>query len=459
MRRWRIRPAERLDGTVAVPGDKSIGHRSLLFGALADGTSTVTGLSGGLDNRATADAMVEMGATIESIGPGAVKIGGVGLRGLTMAAGPVDCGNSGTSMRLLAGLLVAQKFGTRLVGDHSLSARPMMRIAGPLRARGGHIGGISGKKEGEIYPPLSIAPLLSDEELKGIEYDMPVASAQVKSALLLSGLYATGPTALKEPTLSRDHTERMMMALGVPLQTMGPMVVLDPADFRGGWDGFEWRVPGDLSSAAFLIVAAHVVKGSTLRLEGVGVNPTRSGILDALRPMGANLTVEWKDTGAGDEPTADLLLSHAQLRGGLSSGELLTRMIDEVPAFCAAAAVAKGRTEIRDAKELRVKESDRLDAMSEVLRSFGVEHTELDDGMIIEGSGGAPLAGGAHVTSRGDHRIAMASALLALGADGETTVDDVGCVETSFPGFGELMRSIGADLTEEVVEDSEERAS
>jgi len=442
-----------------VPGDKSIGHRSLLFGALAEGTSTVRGLSGGLDNQATSDAMVAMGAKIEpaeDLGSGAVRIEGVGLRGLSMAQGPIDCGNSGTSMRLLAGLLSAQKFGTRLVGDESLTGRPMMRIVGPLRARGAHIAGVSGKKEGETYPPLSIAPLLEDEVLRGIEYDMPVASAQVKSALLLSGLYAGGPTALKEPTLSRDHTERMLVALGVPLETVGPMVMFDPAKFRGGWHAFDWTVPGDLSSAAFLIVASQVVPGSEMRLRGVGINPTRSGILDALRPMGAQASVEWKDAGAGDEPTGDISLRYTQLRGGLVGGEMLTRMIDEVPAFCAAAAVAKGRTEIRDAHELRVKESDRLDAMSSVLRAFGVEHTELDDGLIIEGSGGAPLAGGARVASRGDHRIAMAAAILGLAADGETTVDDVGCVDTSFPGFAELLTKLGADVVQEDIEDMED---
>lgn len=452
MKRWRIRPAGALSGSVSVPGDKSIGHRSLLFGALAEGTSTVRGLSGGLDNQATAEAMGSMGAKVEDIGPGAVSIEGVGLRGLSMAKGPVDCGNSGTTMRLLAGLLSAQKFGTRMVGDESLSRRPMMRIVGPLRARGAHIAGVKGKKEGEAYPPLSIAPLLADEELRGIEYEMPVASAQVKSALLLSGLYANGPTALKEPTLSRDHTERMLLALGVPLQTMGSMVMLDPAGFRGGWDAFNWRVPGDISSAAFLIVASQVAPGSVMRLEGVGLNPTRTGILDALRPMGARVGVEWKDAGAGDEPTGDIELGFAQLRGGLVGGEMLTRMIDEVPAFCAAAAVAKGRSEIRDASELRVKESDRLDAMSQVLRAFAVEHTELDDGLVIEGSGGGKLGGGARVTSRGDHRIAMAAAILGLAADGETIVDDVGCVDTSFPGFAALLTKLGADVVEEEVD-------
>lgn len=315
-----------------MPGDKSIGHRALLLSSLADDESMITGLSSGLDNRATALAMSALGAEIElSDDRAAVK--GVGLDGLTMASGALDCGNSGTSMRLLAGLLSGQRFGTRLTGDGSLSGRPMMRIVGPLRARGAHIGGVSGKKPDEVYPPLSIAPLVEGEALAGLEYDMPIASAQVKSALLLSGLYAQGPTALKEPTLSRDHTERMLVALGVPIETVGPMVVLDPEGWKRRWAGFEWRVPGDVSSAAFLVAAAHAVEGSELTIAGVGVNPTRTGLLDALRPMGGGVNVVFKGEDGGAEPIADLAISHTKLRAGLVAGELLTRMIDEVPAF------------------------------------------------------------------------------------------------------------------------------
>ena len=447
MKRWRVRRASRLEGETRVPGDKSIGHRALLFAALAEGSSSIDGLSGGLDNRATAEAMRAMGAGVELSADGkSARVRGVGLRGLRLPPGDIDCGNSGTSMRLLAGLLVAQRFGTRLVGDESLSRRPMRRIVEPLRARGGHIGGRGGEKPGEVYPPLAVAPLIDGEDLVGLEYEMPVASAQVKSALLLSGLYAKGPTALKEPVLSRDHTERMMLSLGVPLETMGSMVVLDPEGWSGRWDGFEWTVPGDPSSAAFPIAAALAVGNGEVSVTGVCVNPTRTGLLDALRTMGARVEVVPKGDAAGGEPIADLIVTSARVAGGLVGGELVTRMIDEVPALCAIAAFATGRTEIRDARELRVKESDRIATMAEVLASFGVPCVEYDDGMRIEG--GAKLHA-AHVASHGDHRIAMSAAILALGADGESTIDDVECVDTSFPGFVTLLRSLGADVDEE----------
>jgi 3-phosphoshikimate 1-carboxyvinyltransferase len=444
MKRYRVTPGRPLRGEVRVPGDKSIGHRALLFAALAEGESTITGLSGGLDNMATAEAMGALGATVQLRGPEAF-VRGAGLFGLHMAPTPIDCGNSGTSMRLLSGLLVAQPFGSRLMGDASLSRRPMGRVVGPLRARGGHIAGVSGPKADEVYPPLSIAPLVEGEHLVGIEYDMPVASAQVKSALLLSGLYAKGPTALKEPVLSRDHTERMMTALGVPLQTAGSMVMLDPEGWGRRWDGFAWEVPGDLSSAAFLVVAGLMVPGSEIVVQNVGVNPTRTGILDALRGGGARVGVMPKGDGAGNEPVADLEVAHQPLGGLRVGGELVVRMIDEVPALCALAAVTRGRTTIRDAAELRVKESDRIATMARVLRAFGAQCEELPDGMVIDG--GVPLRA-AHVDSHGDHRIAMSAAILGLCAEGETVVDDVQCVETSFPGFADLMRSLGAVVQE-----------
>jgi 3-phosphoshikimate 1-carboxyvinyltransferase len=440
-----------LRGRVRIPGDKSIGHRALLFGALADGVSTIRGLSGGLDNGATAAAMCEMGARIEFSGDPSsgvtAKIEGVGLDGLRMPAGVLDCGNSGTTMRMLAGLLVAQKFGTRLVGDESLTRRPMRRIVEPLRARGGHIAGVKGPKEGEHYPPLSVAPLLPDEKLSGIEYSSPIASAQVKSALLLSGLYADGPTAVIEPTLSRDHTERMMHALGVPLRTMGPMVVLEPEGWERGWSGFDWDVPGDLSGAAFVIAAALLVSGSEIVIEDVGTNPTRTGILDALRAMNAPFSITPHGDAAGMEPIAEIAVRNASFHASRIGGELLTRMIDEVPIFAAVCVRARGTSEIRDAEELRVKESDRIAVTAAMLRDLGVDCVELRDGMTIHGTDGRlrPI----HIKSHGDHRIAMTAAVLGLIADGETIVDDVGCVETSFPGFASLLRSLGADIVEE----------
>ncbi len=369
----------------------------------------------------------------------------------------LDCGNSGTTMRLLSGLLSGQRFGSRLTGDESLTRRPMQRVVGPLRARGAHIAGTNASSRRaadgeECFAPLSIAPLVEGEELLGIEYAMPVASAQVKSCLLLSGLYASGPTLLREPHVSRDHTERMMLALGVPLQTVGSVVELDPRGtekrpWSRGWDPFEWEIPGDLSSAAFVLAAALSRMGSEVIVEGVGVNPTRTGMLDLLRMVGASVVHVPKEDGAGGEPRADLhITARKPVRGTLAGGELIVRMIDEVPAVCALAASASGTTEIRDAAELRVKESDRIAVMAEVLREFGVPCEELADGMRIEG--GHELHG-ARVSSRGDHRIAMAAVVLGMQASGVTHVEDVDCVATSFPGFASTMRSLGVDVVEE----------
>ena len=450
-----VRGGRPLRGRVRVPGDKSIGHRALLFGALARGPSTIEGFSGGEDNLSTAACLRSMGVSIRVEGE-RVQVEGAGLRGLRMPRDVLDCGNSGTTMRLLAGLLSAQRFGSRLIGDESLQKRPMGRVVRPLRARGAYIAGLTpeGKQatgddpEQKVLPPLSIAPLVEGEQLAGIEYDMPIASAQVKSCLLLSGLYAGGPTVLKEPYVSRDHTERMMLALGVPLQTMGTMVYLDPAeDWTGGWDGFDWRVPGDLSSAAFPLVAALALPGSNVLLEGVGINPTRTGLLDHFRLMRAEVGSEPKPDGAGNEPTADLrVVSTRRPRPSLVGGELLVRMIDEVPAACALAAAASGTTEIRDAAELRVKESDRIAEMARVLDAFGVPCEELDDGLRIQGGGELRPA---RVQSKGDHRIAMAAAMLALQVtEGESVIEDVDCVATSFPRFVETFRQLGADIEE-----------
>jgi 3-phosphoshikimate 1-carboxyvinyltransferase len=429
-----------------VPGDKSIGHRSLIFGALGRGVSRITGLSEGLDNAATRQAFRSMGVGIETR-DGTTEVHGVGLRGLRMPSDVVDCGNSGTTMRLLAGLLSGQRFGTRLVGDASLTRRPMGRVIHPLRARGAHIAGTSGTKPDELYPPISIAPLVEGEALQGIEYAMPVASAQVKSALLLSGLYAEGPTILEEPVLSRDHTERMMLALGVPLHTAGSSVALDPnAEWSRGWEPFEWHVPGDPSSAAFPLLAAAMVRGSEVRVEDVCVNPTRTGLFDWLRLVGADITHRPSGHGAGDEPMAEVRVAHRSIRGSLAGGEIIVRMIDEIPAVCALAATAQGETEIRDAEELRVKESDRIATMARVLQSFGVPCEELPDGLVVRG--GAELHG-ASVDSQGDHRIAMSAALLGLVAEGETVIEGAEAVDTSFPGFVALLRALGADIVEE----------
>lgn len=433
-----------LVGSVPVPSDKSIGHRALLFAALAEGESKIEGFSHGEDNVSTANAMRAMGATITQTGPTSLVVRGVGLFGLRAPAASLDCGNSGTTMRLLTGLLSAQPFASTLVGDASLSRRPMMRVAGPLRSRGAVIEGRPHPtKPGEILPPLVVGPLPEGAHLGPLEYESPIASAQVKSALLLSGLYAHGATFVKEPTVSRDHTERMLQAMGAPIRAVGSIVSLDPA----GWDGklatIDLAIPGDLSAAAFLIVAAQLVEGSRLTVRGVGVNPTRTGILEIARDMGAGLGVEAQGERAG-EPIAEIHAWSAPLRAIGIGGEVVPRGIDEIPIACALAARASGVTRIRDAEELRVKESDRIATMAEVLRAFGVKCEEQRDGLDIEGT--AKALEPVDVESKGDHRIAMTAAVLALTARAPSRVRDAGCIATSYPKFVATLRGLGAKV-------------
>ncbi len=436
-----------LVGSVPVPSDKSVGHRALLFGAIAEGTTHIEGFAPGGDNLSTAQALRAMGVDIAIEGASAI-VKGVGLYGLVAPTASLDCGNSGTTMRLLSGLLAAQDFKCSLHGDESLSRRPMMRVLGPLRSRGALVDGTPHPtKQGEITAPLSIGPLTGDSYLGPIEYENPVASAQVKSALLLSGLYAHGVTLVREPHVSRDHTERMLHAMGAPLETFGTLVRLDPA----GWDGKlaaqKLVVPGDVSAAAFLLVAAQLVSGSRVTVRHVGTNPTRTGILEILRDMQAGVHVEAKGE-VGGEPVAEVHLHQTPtLVARMIGGETVTRAIDEVPIACALAARASGRTRIRDAAELRVKESDRLATMATVLRAFGVKCEELPDGIDIEGTD-APLRA-AVVESHGDHRIAMTAAVLGLIADGPTRIRDADCITTSFPKFVGTLRALGAEVSVE----------
>lgn len=443
-----ITPSKKpLFGSVPVPSDKSIGHRALIFAALAEPNrhSEIRRFSYGEDNVATLRAFQAMGAEVDDDGHGTLRIRGVGLRGLREPPGPIDCGNSGTTMRLLAGLLAAQPFQSVLVGDASLSKRPMARVANPLRKRGARIEGVfSPTKPGEITAPLTVGPLRADEELIELEYALEVASAQVKSALLLSGLYASGPTWLSEPHVSRDHTERMLGALGVPVATMGPLVELDPSRWSGRLEAFALDVPGDISAAAFVLVAGILVANSEVRTRRTGINPTRSGLIDILRNMGAAISIEGQGSELG-EPFGELTVRASELRATTVAGELLTRAIDEVPIVCALAARARGVTEIADAAELRVKESDRIAVMARVLRAFGVEVEEQPDGMRIEGRPEGLLTA-ADVESHGDHRIAMTAAVLALVADGPSRVRDADCIATSFPRFVGTLRALGADI-------------
>jgi 3-phosphoshikimate 1-carboxyvinyltransferase len=444
-----VHPQEKpLHGSVPVPSDKSIGHRSLLFASLCEGVSHVRGFSYGEDNVSTANAMRAMGVDVEDVGAtrteGELKVKGAGLFGLKAPSADLDCGNSGTTMRLLTGLLAAQRFRSRLVGDGSLSRRPMMRVAGPLRKRGAIIDGEKHPtKDGEILPPLVVGPLPEGTFLGELEFESKVSSAQVKSAILLSGLYAHGATYFREPTLSRDHTERFMHALGVPLRAVGSVIELRPDGWNGVMPAFEIDIPGDASAAAFLLVAGNVVPGSRVTVRGVGTNPTRIGLLEIARHMGAGLEIVPQGEQAG-EPIAEITAWHEPMHGVLVGGELVPRAIDEIPIACALAARASGTTTIRDAEELRVKESDRIATMAGVLRAFGVKCEELPDGLVIEGSD-RPLEP-AEIASKGDHRIAMTSCILALLARGPSKITDCDCIATSFPRFVGTMRALGARI-------------
>lgn len=441
-----VRPARApLLGSVPVPSDKSIAHRALLLAGLGSGASEIRRFSYGEDNVSTLAALRALGVRVDDDEQGTLRVHGVGLLGLQEAPGPIDCGNSGTTMRLLAGILAAQPFASTLVGDASLSLRPMQRIAAPLRRRGASIEGrFHVSKAGEVTAPLRIGPLAPGHALTESEESLQVASAQVKSALLLSGLYAHGDTYVREPLVSRDHTERMLTALGVPLSAMGTIVHLDFARFDGVLPTFSLDVPGDLSAAAFLVAAAMVVPESRVVVRGTGVNPTRTGMLDVVRDWGGQVVIDGRDAAMG-EPTADLHLEARPLFGRMIAGELVVRAIDEVPVLAALAARAKGVTEIADAGELRVKESDRLAAMARILRAFGVACEERPGGLVIEGQPEGALRA-AEVDSGGDHRIAMSAVVLALLGDGETRIRDVGCVATSFPRFAGTLRALGADV-------------
>lgn len=427
--RFTVRPGGALRGVAAVPGDKSISHRALLLGAIAEGVTRIEGFLDAGDTRATLGAVRALGVRVEGSGT-SLAVHGVGREGLRAPGGPLDFGNSGTGMRLAAGLLSGQAFATRLIGDASLSRRPMGRIRDPLLSMGARIRTGDGGR-----PPIEVGG--GGTALCGIDYEMPVASAQVKSCLLLAGLYARGTTRVHEPAPSRDHTERMLASFGYPVERTGRSVSITGG---GRLEARTIRVPGDLSSAAFLMVGALIGSGSALRVAGVGLNPTRSGVIDILRDMGGDIEVHpAAEAGAGEEPVADLVVRAGRLRGIDVDPARVPLAIDEFPALCIAAACAQGVTRVRGAAELRVKESDRLDAMAQGLRALGVKVRSVPDGLDIHG---AELAGGT-VDSRGDHRIAMAFAVAGLGARWPVTVEDCHNVGTSFPGFVETTAALG----------------
>lgn len=422
-----VRPAGGLRGTVEVPGDKSVSHRAALLGALATGPSEVSGFLEGEDCLNTLKTLQALGVEVTRKGPGQYRIGGVGLAGLQEPDDVLDCGNSGTTARLLLGVLAGQPFWSVLTGDDSLRRRPMGRVSQPLCQMGAMV---VGRSDGGRLP-LAIR---GGRPLRGVRYRPSVSSAQVKSAILLAGLFADGPTSVEEPAPSRDHTERMLRGFGARVVVDGSLVTLTPG---GELRGRPLRVPGDLSSAAFFLVAGAVVPQSRVTISGVGVNPTRTGLLDALQAMGVDVALS--EQRNGEEPTADLTVSASSLRGTRVGGTLIPRLIDELPVLAVAAAAAAGVTEVADARELRVKESDRILALVSGLAKLGVRVEDREDGFLIRG--GQRLTG-ARVQSHGDHRMAMALIIAGLMAEGQTVVEDTGCVSTSYPGFLATLNSL-----------------
>ncbi|HEU4773560.1 MAG TPA: 3-phosphoshikimate 1-carboxyvinyltransferase [Lysobacter sp.] len=427
---WVAMPGRAMQGVVRVPGDKSVSHRAVMLGALADGVTEIHGFLEGEDTRATARIFGQLGVRIDTSEATRCTVHGVGLHGLRGTTASLDCGNAGTGMRLLAGVLAGQAFDSVLVGDASLSKRPMRRVTGPLATMGARI-----RTGTDGVPPLHIT---GGRTLHGIDYALPVASAQVKSAVLLAGLYAVGETVVREPHPTRDYTERMLAAFGWPIE-FGPGI----ARLSGGHRLRATRVdvPADFSSAAYFLVAATVVPGSELRLAAVGMNPRRTGLLQALRLMGADIREE-NPCDNGGEPVADLIVRHAPLHGIEVPEALVPDMIDEFPALFVAAACASGTTVVRGAAELRVKESDRIATMAAGLRTLGIAIQETPDGAVIEGG----RFGTGSIDSHGDHRIAMSFAVAAQLAGGEVRINDIANVATSFPGFVELAGGAGMGI-------------
>lgn len=427
--RFIVSPSLVTDANITVPGDKSISHRALMLGSIAEGQTTVEGFLAGEDCLATLAAMRSLGVSIEQESDTEISVTGVGRDGLEAPVAALDLGNSGTAMRLMAGLMCGQSFDSELCGDASLSGRPMGRIIEPLSKMGATIDSRSG------MPPLMIK---GSGSLRPIDYALPMASAQVKSAVLLAGMYASGTTRVIEPAITRDHTERMLRTMGVAVDTEG-----DTISVRGGQQlrGRHISVPADLSSAAFVMLAAILSPGADIKIRNVGINPTRTGVIDILRSLGAELSLE-NQRMLGEEPVADIRVRSSRLTGCEVDPALVSLAIDEFPVLFVAAAAAEGDTLFSGLAELRVKESDRIAAMAEGMRNLGIMVDEKQDGAVVHGG----CFTGGTVQSFGDHRVAMSLAIAGTVASGEVTVNDVESVDTSFPGFQALMADIGADI-------------
>jgi 3-phosphoshikimate 1-carboxyvinyltransferase len=429
---FTIQPGGRLEGDIRVPGDKSISHRSIILGAIAEGTTSVEGFLEGEDSLATLRAFRDLGVTIKDVTNGNTEIQGVGLHGLTKPSAPLDLGNAGTAMRLMCGLLAGQSFPSVLIGDDSLSNRPMGRVAEPLNAMGADV-----RLQAEGLAPIEIVPA----SLQPADYAMPVASAQIKSCLLLAALYtnqSAGQTVITEPAPCRDHTERMLRGFGYEISTEGSSISMSGG---GTLTGCHIDVPADISSAAFYIVGASIAQGSDLMLRHVGINPTRTGVINILQEMGADITFENKQL-VGGEPVADIRVRYAPLKGINIPAEQVPLAIDEFPALFIAASCAQGTTVLSGAEELRVKESDRIQVMADGLAQLGISHDVRPDGIVIEGG----KMGGGEIHSHGDHRIAMAFTMAGLRAQQPIRILDCENVATSFPGFSDLAGKAGLSM-------------
>ncbi len=428
--RFDVIPSRVGDATVTVPGDKSVSHRALMLGSIAEGRTEVSGFLAGEDCLATLAAMRALGVDIQQPSPTEMSIEGVGLHGLRPPRAELDLGNSGTAMRLMTGLLSGQPFDSVLTGDESLNGRPMNRIVNPLTRMGAAI-----ESDCDGSPPLQISGGL---QLHGIHYDLPMASAQVKSAILLAGLYATGTTSVTEPAITRDHTERMLKSMGVTVTSVDGRIALSGGQLL---HGCNIKVPADLSSASFVMLAAILAKKADILISNVGVNPTRTGVIDILRAMGGDISLENPQL-SGEEPVADIRVRSSELQGGCVDPALVSLAIDEFPVLFVAAASASGKTVFSGIGELRVKESDRIAAMSDGLRNLGIDVDETEDGAVVHGG---QFSGGT-VQSHGDHRIAMSLAIAGTVASEAVLVEDVATVDTSFPDFCTSMASIGAEI-------------
>ena len=427
MTRLTVSRCDPLHGEISVPGDKSISHRALLLAAIADGTSKISGFLACNDCLATLACVRALGIEVESTDETSLIVHGKGLYDLRSPAQPLDCVRSGTAMRLLAGILAGQQFKSVLSGDPQLLHRPMERVVDPLSQMGAIVDTVDG------HAPIS----LRAGNLRGITYEMPIASAQVKSAILLAGLYANSPTTVIQPGPARDHTERMLSAMGAKITVEENRVSISPSELSP----LSMNIPGDTSSAAFPLVAATIIPDSKITLRAVGINPTRTGLLDVLSAMGAHIKVE-RLQQEGNEPLADLVVSESALHGVEIRGNTVVRMIDEFPILAVAATQAEGITVVRDARELRVKETDRIATVAEEMRKLGANIEPTPDGFIVQGPS---KLHGASVSSHGDHRLAMALAVAGMISDGTTQIDDIECSGDSFPGFVDLMRKIGGE--------------